>query len=183
MDTTLARRFLDVSQAYLRGDFLPKIERTVAAMSDDDLWWRPHEEANSAANLVLHLAGNVRQWIVAGVGGAPDVRHRAAEFAARDGVSRQEMLARLRASVDAACDVLAALDPSALAERRQIQAHDVTVMEAIYHVVEHFSMHTGQIIYLAKLRSGRGMGFYEEAPDGRARLRWKPTPEGPAERS
>jgi uncharacterized damage-inducible protein DinB len=178
----LARAFLDQSRAFLRGDFLPKIERALEGMRDDDLWWRPNDASNSAGNLVLHLAGNVRQWVVSRLGGAPDVRDRAAEFAAVGGVSKAEALARLRAAVDDACAVLERLDAEALAARHTIQGNEVTGLYAVYHVVEHFAMHTGQILWLAKARTGADLGFYETDADGRARLRWAPTPEGPQPR-
>jgi uncharacterized damage-inducible protein DinB len=175
----LARAFLDQSRTFLRGDFLPRIEGALERLSDDDLWWRPNAASNRAGNLVLHLAGNVRQWLVSGLGGAPDARDRAAEFAATGGVSRDEALARLRAAVDDACHVLARLDAADLAAHHAIQGREVTGLYAVYHVVEHFAMHTGQILWLAKARTGEGLGFYDESPDGRARLRWTPTPEGP----
>ena len=178
----LARAFLDQSRAFLRGDFLPKIEAALDHLGDDGLWWRPNDASNSAGNLVLHLAGNVRQWIVSGLGGAPDQRERSAEFAAAGGVSREDALARLRAAVDDACAVLERLDADALDARYTIQGNEVTGLYAVYHVVEHFALHTGQLLWLAKARTGEGLGFYETFADGRARLRWQPTPEGPAPR-
>jgi uncharacterized damage-inducible protein DinB len=182
LNVDLARAFLDQSRAFLRGDYLPKIEGALERMSEDDLWWRPNAASNSAGNLVLHLAGNVRQWIVSGLGGAPDVRARAAEFAATGGVAREGALAHLRAAVDDASTVLARLAAADLAAHYTIQGNTVTGLYAVYHVVEHFAMHTGQIVWLAKARAGEDLGFYETFADGRARLRWTPTPEGPAPR-
>jgi uncharacterized damage-inducible protein DinB len=179
MPTDLAQAFLDQSRTYLRGDYLPRIERTLATLSDEDLWWRPNAASNSAGNLVLHLAGNVRQWIVAGLGNAPDMREREAEFAATGGFTSEECLVRLRAAVNDACAVLEQMDTEALARRYAIQAHDVTGLEAVYHVVEHFGMHTGQILWIAKARTGEGLGLYAERPGGLAKLTWTPTPDGP----
>ena len=157
--------FLARSRAYLAGEYLPKIRAALSVMSAADIWWRPNEASNSAGNLVLHLAGNLRQWIVHGVGGRPDVRDRPAEFATDGGEAREELLARLAAAVSAADDVLADLDASALHERRLIQGLDVTVLEAIYHVVEHFAGHTYQIIWIAKARTGRDLGFWRVQGD------------------
>jgi uncharacterized damage-inducible protein DinB len=179
----LARAFLDQSRAFLRGDYLPKIEAALDRLGDDGLWWRPNDASNSAGNLVLHLAGNVRQWIVTGLGGAPDVRERAAEFAATGGLSLADALERLRTAVADASAVLETLDADALAGRHTIQGNEVTGLYAVFHVVEHFAMHTGQILWLAKARTGEGLGFYEEAAGGRVRLRWMPTPEGPQPRA
>jgi uncharacterized damage-inducible protein DinB len=114
----------------------------------------------------------VRQWIVSGVGGAPDDRYRAAEFSARDGADAATLLAALDAVVDEADAVLAGLTPAALMERRVVQGRDVTVLEVVYHVVEHFALHLGQLILLAKEHAPGSIQFYEDA-GGLARPRWR----------
>ncbi len=175
----LARAFLDQSRTYLKGEYLPRIEKALESLSEDDFWWRPNAASNSAGNLVLHLAGNVRQWIVHGIGGAADVRERDKEFAADGGISKADAIARLQSSVNDACAIFESMDIHDLEDSYTPQAQQATGFEAIYHVVEHFSMHVGQIIWIAKARSGEGMGFYVESPGGRAKLAWVPTPEGP----
>jgi hypothetical protein len=109
---------------------------------------------------VLHLAGNLRQWVVCGVGGEPDRRDRQSEFDERGQIPRSGLLARVRASVMDAAATLERADPSALLAVRTVQNLQVTGLFAIYHAVEHFSMHTGQIILLAKLRKG-DLGFWD----------------------
>ena len=141
----VAQTFIDQSRRFLLADYLPKIERCVAELADEDLWWRPNEASNSVGNLLLHLAGNVRQWIIHGVGGVPNVRQRQQEFDTREGVSAGVLLARLRETLEEADRVLDSLDPEALLAPRQIQGIDVTILGAVYHVVEHFSTHVGQI--------------------------------------
>jgi uncharacterized damage-inducible protein DinB len=155
-----AAAFLAQSREYLTGHYLPKLRAAVEPLSDTDLWWRPNESSNSIGNLLLHLAGNIRQWIVSGVGGAPDRRDRAAEFARRDPLARSELLATFTEAVLEADAVLARTDPASLGERRPVQGREVTVLQAVYHAVEHLALHAGQIIYLAKLRSGKDLGFY-----------------------
>lgn len=169
--------FLAQSREYLTGHYLPKIRGSVDMLSDADLWWRPHETANSVGNLLLHLAGNIRQWVVSGVGGAPDHRDRAAEFARREPLSRIELLALITEAVLEADAVIAATDPGSLGERREVQGRRVTRLEAIYHAIEHFGMHTGQIVYIAKLRSGTDLGFYRVI-DGIPQAAWEGRPEG-----
>ncbi len=169
--TEAGRAFIQCSRAYLTGEYLPKIRAALSVMSPEDLWWRPNDASNGVGNLVLHLAGNVRQWICHGVGGQPDVRDRPAEFAATGGLDAQELLARLEATIADADRVLAALDPAALREGRSIQGMDVTVLEAVYHVVEHFAGHTYQIIWVSKARSGRDLGFWR-VEEGRATPAW-----------
>ena len=164
---TAASDFLRASRRYLTDEYPRKIERAVAGMSEADLWWRPNEVSNSVGNLLLHLAGNVRQWVVHGLGGRPDVRRRAEEFARDGGLSAAEALAVLRDATDDADTVLAGLDPARLEAELEIQGLPVRGLDALYHVVEHFSMHTGQILYLAKMRSGTDLGFYVVDDDGK----------------
>ncbi len=155
----LASAFLDQSREYLSAHYLPKIRAAVESLDETDLWWRPNESSNSIGNLMLHLAGNLRQWVVSGLGGAPDRRDRDAEFARREPLTRVQLLATLTAVV-ADADAVIAGSAALLGERRPVQGRDVTGFEVIYHVVEHFGMHTGQILYIAKLRGGRDLGFY-----------------------
>lgn len=165
--------FLQLSRRYLRGDYLPKILICLETLSDEDVWWRMNEASNSIGNLVLHLCGNARQWIVAGVGGAKDTRTRQHEFDQRGVIPRSDLAARLRATLDDVDGALAAVDPGKLLEPRRIQGLDTTVMGAIYHVVEHFSTHTGQIVMLTKQRTGRELGFWEVRADGTVTRRWQ----------
>ncbi len=146
-------------------DYLPKIERCLERLTDEQIWWRANEESNSIGNLVLHLCGNARQWIVCGVGGAVSTRDRDAEFAQRDTIERERLLSLLRTTIADVDTTLRDLgprlnDPQTLLERHTIQGSDVDVLEAIFHVTEHFSMHTGQIIMLTKMLTGSDMRFY-----------------------
>lgn len=169
--------FLAQSREYLSRHYLPKICSAIETLAEADLWWRPNETSNSIGNLMLHLAGNIRQWIVSGIGGAPDHRVRAEEFARRDPLSRDELVAVLTEAVLEADAVIALVDPASLGERRPIQGREVTVLEAIYHAVEHLSMHAGQILYIAKQRSGRDLRFYGLI-DGVPRPAWPNHPAG-----
>ena len=173
MSFDFAQAFLDRSRRFLTGDYMPRIRRCAERMGEEDLWWRGGDESNSVGNLMLHLAGNARQWIVSGVGGAPDSRRRQGEFDERGPLPRAELLARLESAVADADATLARVTPAELGEHRLIQGNDVTVMEAIYHVVQHFSMHTGQIILVAKLRAPDAIRFYDVTPDGVATPNWR----------
>lgn len=163
--------FIALSSTFLREEFLPRIRAAVERLTDDQVWWRPNEASNSIGNLMLHLSGNVTQWIVGGVGGQPVTRDRQREFDERTPIPRSELLAALSRAVESAVRILDELDPAALAERRVIQGMDVTVMHAVYHVVEHFSMHTGQILMLTKMLTAEDLKLYD-FPGGVARKRW-----------
>ena len=152
--------FLDRSRSLISADYLPKIERCLDRLSDADIWWRPNEASNSIGNLVLHLCGNVCMWIIGGVGQLPFERHRQREFDERKRIPAAELLSRLRGIVQQADEVMSAVTADELLSRRSIQGYDVTVLEAIYHVVEHFSMHTGQIIVLSKARLGQDLKLW-----------------------
>ena len=164
--------FLKESRSLLTGDYLPKIERCVTLLTDDQIWWRANAASNSIGNLLLHLSGNVRQWIVVGLGGAPDARDRDAEFAQRDVIPRDDLLARLRETLREADQTLAHFDEARLLDRFTIQGLEVSALPAILHVVEHFSMHTGQIIMLAKMFTEIDLEFYD-FKSGAPQLTWK----------
>jgi len=152
-----ASYFLDQARWYFTSSYLPKIEKCLSQLADEDIWWRANEASNSVGNLVLHLSGNVQQWIIGGVGNLPYQRDRQHEFGERGGISREELLERLKATLAKADGVLAEVDPAGLLERREIQGCDVTVMEAILRIVQHFGLHTGQIMLLTKLRTGEDL--------------------------
>jgi uncharacterized damage-inducible protein DinB len=141
---------------------LGQITRCVGLLADGELWYRPNEHSNSIGNLLLHLNGNVRQWIVAGVGGTPFDRDRPAEFAARGPRPGAALVADLRQTVDEATVLLEKLDCAALATPRSIQGYNVCTLVAIFHVVEHFSFHTGQILSATKLLRNVNLSLYDE---------------------
>ena len=167
----LAAAFVAQSRRYLASEYPTKIQRCLDVLPADAIWRRDDDTSNSIGNLLLHLSGNIRQWIVSGVGGAPDARVRRAEFDAQEGDEGAALMERLLATVRDADAVLASLDAVRLAELRTIQGRNVTVLDAVYHVVEHFSMHTGQIILLAKRFAPGRLEFYEDA-GGLARPRF-----------
>lgn len=137
-----------------------RIETCVRKLTQQQIWTRRHENENSIGNLLLHLCGNVRQWIISGVGGAPDQRDRDAEFARREPLGAEELLARLRETLQEAEQVLDQVRPEDLLSKRKIQVYEVTILHAIYHVAVHFSEHTGQIIWATKGLTGEDLGFY-----------------------
>ncbi len=160
MKTTHSRDSLTAHAQHVMGEvYLPRILSCLEQLTPEQIWWRPNEASNSVGNLVLHLAGNVRQWIVSGLGGATDQRVRDLEFSERGPLPRRALASRLRRAVDEACRVLGKLTPEQLADVHTIQKFRVTGSEATFHVVEHFSHHAGQIILLTKMLAGRDLKF------------------------
>jgi uncharacterized damage-inducible protein DinB len=162
--------FLRHARFRLREDYPVKISEAVAALSNEQVCWRPNEASNSIGNLLLHLSGNARQWIIAGVGGAADVRERAREFAEREQLDKAELLSLLTHTLAEADAVLARLEAEVAATQSdaplqrvcRAQGFAQTVFDALFHVVEHFSYHTGQIVYLAKAQEPCCVRFYDE---------------------
>ena len=153
--------FIASARAYFTEDYLPKIERSLELLTDEQIWWRANPQSNSIGNLLMHLGGNVRQWIVCGIGGAADNRDRDSEFAQRDTIPRDKLLGGLKQTLNEADATLAKFDPGKLLERHSIQGCDVTALAAIFHVVEHFSMHVGQIVYITKELTAHDLHFYD----------------------
>jgi uncharacterized damage-inducible protein DinB len=141
--------------------FLSRIVDCLGRLSEEQIWMRGSENENAVGNLVLHLTGNVRQWIIAGVLAEKDIRDRNAEFEARGRGTKQELQARLETVVGQALEGIKSLPPNRLAERITVQNTDTTVLQAVYAAVEHFSYHTGQIIFATKMMTGQDLGYFK----------------------
>src|SRR5689334_13641417 len=171
----LAALALSQWRTRLEERYLPRIVDCLGELSDEEIWRRPNEASNSIGNLVLHVCGNMRQWIICGLGGAPDIRERDKEFAERGPIARRELREELQQTVRQACAVLARLHPDELTRRRRIQGFDVTGYEAAAHMIEHVAYHAGQIIYVTKLKSAKDLGFTRlPAADSKATERRQP---------
>ena len=167
--------FIEKARSLLTACYQPKIERCLDELKDEQMWLRPNDVSNSIGNLILHLCGNARQYIVSGIGQTKDTRTRQAEFETRAGITKKELRRKLIRTLEEADKVLEGLAESQLSECRRIQGRDVTVLEALFDAVEHFSMHTGQIIMLTKMLANKDMQFYifPDGPDGKAQANWK----------
>lgn len=139
-----------------------RIEDCLGRLTDEQIWRRGAEAENAVGNLVLHLSGNVRQWIVSAIGGAADIRRRDDEFAARGDWNAGTLAGTLKTTVEEAAGVLETLSPERVTGRIRVQNFDLSILEAVYHVVEHFSYHTGQIIFATKLFTGSDLGYYRD---------------------
>ncbi len=163
--------FLRHARFRLLEDYFVKISAAVDRLDDEQVWRRPNESSNSIGNLMLHLSGNIRQWIISGVGGADDTRDRPGEFAARGQMAKNDLINRLKTSLDEVDAVLMRVEDECAATGSDAplqrvckpQAYEVTVFDAIFHVVEHFSYHTGQIIFAAKWLAEGQLSFYEDS--------------------
>jgi hypothetical protein len=158
----LHTEFLEFSREKLLEQYWPRLRCCVEGLSDEQVWWRPNDASNSIGNLILHLNGNVRQWLVASFKRLDDHRDRPAEFRERRLVPASVLLEKLGTTMKEASEVLASLSEADLLTTFEIQGYTVTGLHAVYQVVEHFGLHYGQILYIAKLLRGEDLGFYRE---------------------
>lgn len=160
--TALTNGIARAFRRHLQGECLPRIRRCVELLGDDRVWLKPHPNGNSVGNLVLHLCGNVTQWILVTFRNEPDQRNRPAEFAASGGVAASELMRRLQITVDAACECVDRLSTTDLLRERIIQQQfRETGLSAVLHVLEHFSGHAGQIYFFTKQLTGLDLKFYD----------------------
>lgn len=147
------------------GEYAPRIRRCIGMLTEDQCWTRRAPNCNSVGNLLLHLRGNMTQWILGGVRGDQDRRDRPAEFAAEGpiaGISAIELADRLAATCAECADVVDRLTPAELLEERLFQGrYRETVLAAVLHVMEHCAGHAGQIYAFTKETTGADLRFYD----------------------
>jgi uncharacterized damage-inducible protein DinB len=166
---SVGQEFIERSRYYLATEYITKLRHCARVLPDEAVWHRSNEKANSIGNLLVHLTGNIRQWIVEGVGGTPVERDRPSEFSRREGGDAAQLINDLASAVGECDRVLASLTANDLERTCTIQGRDTTVLSAIYHVVEHFAMHTGQIVLLTKEHVPGAISFYDDSG-------WQATP-------
>jgi uncharacterized damage-inducible protein DinB len=137
-----------------------KIKACMKQLDEKDIWFRHNEHVNSVGNIILHLCGNIRQWIISSLGGAPDIRERDIEFSTMGGFTKEELASRWQDTMQEAVTVITDTSPENLLRRRVVQGSAHSGIGIIIHVTEHYSYHTGQIIFLTKLFKNIDMGFY-----------------------
>ncbi len=138
-----------------------RIEKCLSLLNEDEVWHQANTSTNSIANLILHLCGNIRQYIIAGLGSEPDYRQRELEFAARNSHTIHELLEELSDTAENAKEVISALEEDDLIKMYSIQGFNLSGISVIVHVVEHYSYHCGQIALLTKLIKNQDLGFYD----------------------
>jgi uncharacterized damage-inducible protein DinB len=143
----------------LMNHYWPRIERCLQLLSEADTWWRQHETNNSVGNLLMHLTGNLGQFVLAAIDGQADARDKDKEFSERAAIPKAILVRNLRQALAAADEALQRLDSSRLVEMTIVQGRERRVFEVLAVVVEHFALHTGQIIYITKLKCGLDVKF------------------------
>jgi hypothetical protein len=157
--SAVAELFLKEARHSIEEYHLPRLIRCLQLLDEKDIWWRPNAASNSVGNLVLHLCGNVRQWIISGLGEEQDKRDRDREFAERGPIPRRSLIALVRGTVQEAGDILERGSEASLLRAHDIQGFHVSGMYAVIQVVHHFAYHTGQVIFVTKWKLGRDLRF------------------------
>lgn len=142
---------------------LARAKKCVSMLSEEEIWHRFNKNTLTAGNILLHLQGNIRQWVIGGLGGKPDERQRDAEFAADRSAKKSELLAGLEATVREALAVVDALSPERLTKTVSVQGFRETGISILIHVTEHFSYHVGELTYIAKLIKDADTRYYDSS--------------------
>lgn len=159
-NSKLANEVID--QAILRmNENTPRIEKCLNHLTEEEIWQKPNSSSNSVGNLMLHLCGNIRQYIISSLGGEEDKRTRKREFTETKSLNKSELLKKLTDTVHIACRTIRNLSEEDLLEMRSVQGFNYSGIGNIIHVVEHYSYHTGQIAFWTKLLKDRDLGFYD----------------------
>jgi hypothetical protein len=158
----LTSEFMEFSRWKLLDEYWPRLRGCVESLNDEQVWWRPNEASNSIGNLVLHLNGNVTQWLLAPFDHREDKRNRPAEFSERRSIPKAQLLETLAATLQQVTAVLPRISESDLLATYEIQGYKVSGLHAVYQVIEHFGLHYGQITYITKMLRGQDLGFYRE---------------------
>ena len=159
---SVTSEFIEFSRWKLLEQYWPRLRSCVESLTDDQVWWRPNDASNSIGNLLLHLNGNVTQWVIAPFAHREDNRNRPAEFSERRTIPKTDLLRTLGDTMQEVAAILPRITESELVKTYHIQGYTVTGLHAVYQVVEHFGIHYGQITYITKMLGGKDLGFYRE---------------------
>jgi hypothetical protein len=129
---------------------LRTVEQCMGQLDDGHIWYRAHPRDNAIGNLILHIVGSLRQWVLGGIGGQPDTRNRPAEFSTLQSKSKDELAKILRETIEECCSVIESLPTVRIIEPKRIQDTDTTIAYALVGAVSHLSIHVGQMQFIAK---------------------------------
>jgi uncharacterized damage-inducible protein DinB len=158
---TLSKEFIGQS-IFRMEENNERIEKCLAMLSEEEVWKKPNPSSNSVGNLILHLCGNIRQWIVSSLGKAEDNRMRDLEFSTTEGFTKKELLDKLLTTVSEANTTLKNLKEKELLAKKSVQGYELSGLGIIIHVVEHYSYHAAQIAFWTKLLKDKDLEFYDD---------------------
>lgn len=151
LEKSLAKTVIEESKRTIFKEQLPWLKHCLGMLSVEEVWERPGRHIVSIGNLVLHIIGNSRQWIISGLGGAPDIRKRDDEFLEKGPIPTSDLMYRLDQTFSGVEAILDNLDPESLLDTRKVQDLEENAVGILLHVVEHFSYHVGQVSFAVKI--------------------------------
>jgi uncharacterized damage-inducible protein DinB len=155
----ITKEFIDQAISVIEKN-TPKITKCLDQLTEEQIWLRPNEASNSIGNILLHLCGNIRQYIISALGNQPDIRERDKEFSARDGYNKEALQNKLMTTLEQAVNIIRNIDENRLLKIYSVQGFEYSGIGIIMHVTEHYSHHTGQVIFWTKQLAGKDLGFY-----------------------
>jgi len=159
--TSFRNAFIEETKRRLFKECVPRLKKCLGELTEEQIWYRPNEHSNSVGNITLHLCGNVRQWVIAGLGRQPDVRERQQEFDEQGPIATQILIQKVDDLMEEVSQVLDATTPDELLAKRFVQKiYEETGLSILVHVVEHFSYHVGQVTYVVKMLKDMDTGYY-----------------------
>jgi uncharacterized damage-inducible protein DinB len=151
MDAPLDAELLQIARSRLLDDYPRQVSACLQALGDEEIWWRPNEQSNAVANLVLHVAGSNRHYLEHVIGGGLDVRNRDAEFGARGGLSKADLEGLYEDVRGIVQHVLDTLTPTRLTETTDRTGRTSSFARILLHVTHHNAVHGGQMLWIAKM--------------------------------
>ena len=161
MEERLAQLLTRDTERRLLEESLPRIRKCLAQLSEEEIWYRPNSHTVSIGNLILHLNGNVKQWVLSTLGGQKDLRQRQLEFDEKGPLPTSGILADLESTLEQVRVILHQLTTDDLTREYYVQGFSETGVSILMHVTEHFSYHVGQITYSTKSIKDMDMGYYD----------------------
>jgi uncharacterized damage-inducible protein DinB len=159
MTAKLADEFIKQSINYIEAN-TPRIQTCLKELDDNEIWQSPGAACNSVGNLILHLCGNITQYVISALGNTEDNRQREKEFSEKGGYTGIMLFDKLSSTINKATAIIKGLDEDALTRNYSVQGFDLSGIGIIIHVTEHLSYHTGQVAFYTKQLRGKDMGFY-----------------------
>lgn len=156
----IVEKFAEQS-VYRLNESFRMINKCFDQLSEEEIWKRPNASANSIGTLIIHVCGNITQYVISSLGNREDKRNRDNEFATHSGFSKAELLAKLENTLQQAKEVIIHASEAELVKMHSVQGFNLPGLGNVIHIVEHLSYHTGQIALLTKLMINKDLGFYD----------------------
>lgn len=159
-ETPLRDALIQNSVRYLIDENFPRVIKCLTMLNEDEIWYRPNSQSNSVGNLVLHLNGNLNQWILDYIGGKPFVRNRPLEFAAEKTHRKEDLILMMTNLSEELRSCIQSVTSEKLLGILPIPNQQETGISVLIHITEHFSYHTGQIAFITKWLKDQQTNFY-----------------------